>query len=138
VLVHTAVLLERAQRDTLCAGGADLLTKPFRVDDLCACLRRLPGIRFEKPTAAAAALETPLPNLDLVVLPEELCARMTVAAELHSTTVLKACLEELRQLGGPAEALADHLRQLLRAYDLGAIALLLSRLRVQHAESPTT
>jgi signal transduction histidine kinase/CheY-like chemotaxis protein len=138
VLFHTAVLLERAQRDALCAGGADLLTKPFRVDDLCACLRRLPGIRFEEPAAAAAAMETPLPDLELVVLPEELCARMTVAAELHSTTVLKACLEELRQLGGPAEALADHLRQLLRAYDLGAIALLLSRLRVQHAESPTT
>jgi signal transduction histidine kinase/CheY-like chemotaxis protein len=138
VLFHTAVLLERAQRDALCAGGADLLTKPFRVDDLCACLRRLPGIRFEEPTVAAAATETPLPDLDLVILPEELCARMTVAAELHSTTVLKACLEELRQLGGPAEALADHLRQLLRAYDLGAIALLLSGLRVQPAESPTS
>ena len=61
---------------------------------------------------------------------------MTVAAELHSTTVLKACVEELRQLGGPAEALSAHLRQLLRAYDLGAISRLLDRLRVQPAESP--
>jgi signal transduction histidine kinase/CheY-like chemotaxis protein len=138
VLFHTAVLLERAQRDALCASGADLLAKPFRAEDLCTCLRRLPGVRFEEPAIAAAAAETPLPNLDLVVLPEDLCARMTVAAELHSTTVLKACLEELRQLGGPAEALADHFRQLLRAYDLAAIALLLSRVHVQPAESSTS
>ncbi len=136
VLFHTAALLERTQRDALRAGGADLLAKPFRAEDLCACLRRVPGVRFDEPVATTGGTEVPPPDLDRIVLPEELCARMTVAAELHSTTVLKACLEELRQLGGPAEALADHLRQLLRAYDLGAIARLLSRLRVQHAESP--
>ena len=61
---------------------------------------------------------------------------MTVAAELHSTTVLKACLEELRQLGGPAAPLADHLRHLLRAYDLAAIARLLNRLRVHPVVTP--
>ncbi len=136
VLFHTAALLDRAQRETLRASGADLLAKPFRAEDLCACLRRLPGVRFEERAAVPAAAEITERDLDEIVLPERLCARMTVAAELHSTTVLKACVEELRQLGGPAEALSAHLRQLLRAYDLGAISRLLDRLRVQPAESP--
>jgi CheY-like chemotaxis protein len=131
VLFHTAAMLERAQRDALRAHGADLLAKPFRIEDLGACLRRVPGVRFE-----AALPEAPPPapaDLEQVVLPEELCARMGVAAELHSTTVLKACFEELRQLGGPAVPLADHLRHLLRAYDLAEISRLLSRVRVQPA-----
>jgi hypothetical protein len=58
---------------------------------------------------------------------------MTVAAEMHSTTVLKGCLQELRQLGGPAEGLADYLRQLLRAYDLAAIVVVLRRMRAHGA-----
>jgi hypothetical protein len=107
-----------------------LLAKPFRIEDLCACLRRLPGVRFELP-AEAEPESPPLGDIEQISLPEDLCTRMTVAAELHSTTVLKACLEELRQLGGPATALADHLRQLLRAYDLAGIARLLHRVRVE-------
>ncbi len=130
VLFHTATLLERAQREALRAHGADLLAKPFRIEDLCACLRRLPGVRFELPPASVEPVEPPLADLEQISLPEDLFTRMIVAAELHSTTVLKACLEELRQLGGPAVALADHLRQLLRAYDLAAIARLLHRVRV--------
>jgi len=57
---------------------------------------------------------------------------------LHSTTVLKACLDELRELGGSAEPLADHLRHLLRAYDFTTIARLLDHLRVQAPASTAT
>ncbi|MBC8041294.1 MAG: CHASE domain-containing protein [Opitutaceae bacterium] len=125
---HTAALLGPADREALQSDGGGLLVKPFRAEDLCTCLQRIPGVRFDDAPPDAG----PLPlDLDDIVLPEDLCTRMSVAAELHSTTVLKACLEELRQLGGPAVPLADHLRQLLRAYDLTAIARLLNRLRVQ-------
>jgi signal transduction histidine kinase/CheY-like chemotaxis protein len=124
---HTAALLGPADREALQSDGGGLLVKPFRAEDLCTCLQRIPGVRFDDAPADAG----PLPlDLDDIVLPEDLCTRMSVAAELHSTTVLKACLEELRQLGGPAVPLADHLRRLLRAYDLTAIARLLNRLRV--------
>ena len=70
------------------------------------------------------------PPLDLagLRLPAELAHRLEVAAELHSTTVLKACLDELRQLGGPAVPLADHLRHLLRGYDLVSISRIVSEL----------
>ncbi len=132
---HTAALLGPADRAALHADGSGLLVKPFRAEDLCTCLQQIPGVRFEDAPAEA---ESPALDIEGVVLPEDLCTRMTVAAELHSTTVLKACLEELRQLGGPAIPLADHLRQLLRAYDLTAIARLLNQLDVQLPPEPQT
>jgi CheY-like chemotaxis protein len=134
VVFHTAALLDRSERDELRALGGELLAKPFRADDLCTCLRRLPQVCFDD--APAAPITTaPLPDLETLVLPGDLCSRMTVAAELHSTTVLKTCLEELRQHGGPAAALADHLRHLLRAYDLDGVARLLARLPSQPAST---
>jgi CheY-like chemotaxis protein len=128
IVYHTAFLLSPADRQALLDTGASLLIKPFRIEDLCTCILRVCNARFEiAPTEA----EHPPLDLDLVVLPHDLCNRITVAAELHSTTVLKVCLDELRDLGGSAGPLADHLRHLLRAYDFTAIARLLDHLRVQ-------
>jgi CheY-like chemotaxis protein len=127
IVFHTAALLDRAERDALHAGGGELLAKPFRAEDLCTCLRRLPNVHFDDASSISAP-SAPLPDLETLALPEDLCTRMMVAAELHSTTVLKACLDELRQLGGPAAALADHLRLFLRAYDLEGVARLLAKL----------
>jgi hypothetical protein len=50
-----------------------------------------------------------------------------LAAELHSTTALKGCLEELRRLGPDAEALAEHIRLLMRSYDMDEILRLLAK-----------
>ena len=135
IVYHTAFLLSPADRQALLDTGASLLIKPFRIEDLCTCLLRVPGARFENVPAEA---EHPPLDLNLVVLPHDLCNRMTVAAELHSTTVLKACLDELRELGGSAEPLADHLRHLLRAYDFTTIARLLEHLRVQAPANTAT
>ena len=60
-------------------------------------------------------------------MPEELCARLMVAAELHSTTALKAGLQELRQLGPDAQRLAEQIRVLMRSYDMDGIQRLLAR-----------
>jgi len=130
VVFHTAALLDRSARDELRTRGGELLAKPFRAEDLCTCLRRLPNVRFDD-VPPSSSISVPLPDLETLALPEDLCTRMTVAAELHSTTVLKACVEELRQLDGPASALADHLRLLLRAYDLEGVARLLAKLPVR-------
>jgi hypothetical protein len=50
-----------------------------------------------------------------------------VSAELHSTTALKACLQELRQGGPEAKRLAEEIRFLMRSYDMDGIARLLAR-----------
>ncbi len=76
-------------------------------------------------TTDAAEVLAPLDGLR-VTLPEEVCARLAVAAELHSTTALKSALQELRQLGPSAELLADHIRHFMRSYDMDAIQRLLA------------
>jgi len=131
VVYHTAALLDTADREALRALGGDLLAKPFRTEDLCACLQRVPGTRFAD---APEAIERPELDLAGLRLPAELSHRLAVAAELHSTTVLKACLDELRQLGGPAAPLADHLRHLLRSYDLVSISRLVADLPIDRPE----
>jgi hypothetical protein len=60
-------------------------------------------------------------------LSEDLYARLATAAELHSTTALKACLLELRQSGPEAGKLAEHIRHLMRSYDMDGILRLIMR-----------
>jgi signal transduction histidine kinase len=79
--------------------------------------------------AAEAASELPLAP---IALPEGLCARLMVAAELHSTTALKTYLQELRQLGPDECRVAERIRLLMRSYDMDGIQRLLS----QVARSP--
>ncbi|MBE2215980.1 MAG: CHASE domain-containing protein [Opitutaceae bacterium] len=121
VLLHTAALLTREQLEELRTIGVDLLQKPFRVEDLCACLRRVPGVTFVGAPEQGPG-DTPAPAFHDLRIPAELRDRLIAAAELHNTTVLKECLRELRQTDSTAAAFCDHLRQLLRTYDVDAIA----------------
>ncbi len=70
------------------------------------------------------------PEMEPIVLPESLSSRLIVAAELHSTTALKSALRDLQQLGPEAERLAEHLRRLMRSYDMDSIQRLLCRVVV--------
>ena len=85
-------------------------------------------MKFERAELAVESL--PDAPLGPVALPDELCARLMVAAELHSTTALKACLQELRQLGPEAGRLADQIRLLMRSYDMEGIQQLLARVTI--------
>jgi hypothetical protein len=75
----------------------------------------------------ASAPEPPSELPEQVEIPEPLGARLMVAAELHSTTALKAALQELRELSPEARQLADHLRLLMRSFDLDGIQRILAR-----------
>jgi hypothetical protein len=44
-----------------------------------------------------------------------------IAAELHSTTALKAALSDLRDLGPDAQALAEEIRRQMRSFDMNGI-----------------
>ncbi len=85
---------------------------------------RCDTLSFDVPAEAEASSER---DLGTVLLPEELCARLVVAAELHSTTALRAALVDLRQLGPDAGQLADRIRHLMRGYDMDGIRHLLLR-----------
>lgn len=134
LVAHTASAPALHREAALAAGCMDFIPKPFECESLYACVERQLGVTFQRaePSAGVIAAEAPW---ERVALPEGLCARLTVAAELHSTTALKVCLQELRQLGPEAERLAGQIRLLMRSYDMDGIERLLSQV-VPAAASP--
>ncbi len=62
--------------------------------------------------------------------------RITTAAELHSTTALKSSLQDLRQLGPEAQLLGEHIRHLMRSYDMEGILRLIARATVPGSSTP--
>ena len=130
---HTASVITLHIEEARAAGCADFISKPFEEDQIFQCLERLLGVSFERAEAdlEAARLDPPL---TWVSVPEDLCARLMVAAELHSTTALKGCLQELRQLGPEPERLAGQIRELMRSYDMDGIQRLLTSV----TSAPTT
>ena len=125
IIGHTASVLAFHRTDAMAAGCIDFITKPFEEQQIYQCLERWLGVRFDR---AHRGLELPKAEVPLgrIDLPEELCARLMVAAELHSTTALKAGLQELRLRGPEAAQLADQIRQLMRSYDMDGIQRLMS------------
>lgn len=77
--------------------------------------------------------EAPEPLPESIRLPEQLSARLMLAAELHSSTALKSALPELRELGPDARLLAEHIRRLMRSYDMEGVQRLLAQV---HSRCP--
>jgi len=127
IVAHTAAALTQYRVEAQSAGCVDFLVKPIRAEQVYECLRVHLGVAFE--------YATPVPETEALgewaaghlELSEELYARLATAAELHSTTALKGCLQELRQLGPEAVTLAEHIRHLMRSYDMDGIMRLILR-----------
>jgi signal transduction histidine kinase/CheY-like chemotaxis protein len=127
IVAHTASALAQYRDEAKQAGCVDFIAKPVRAERLCECLRAHLGAEFEYAAPPPEA-EPPAPwDAGQLALPDELYARLATAAELHSTTVLKSCLTELRQHGPGAGQLAEHIRHLMRSYDMDGILRLISR-----------
>lgn len=127
IIAHTASALARHREDALAAGCVDFIAKPVSCDRLYECLKTHLGVEFEFDAAEEFAEELPSADSLRVALSDAFCARLSLAAELHSTTALKACLQELRQMGPDARVLAEHIRHLMRSYDMDGILRLLHR-----------
>ncbi|MEY2466215.1 MAG: hypothetical protein QOD03_736, partial [Verrucomicrobiota bacterium] len=126
IIMHTASALTRHRDESLAAGCVDFITKPFSSEQIYQCLKNHLGVEFEYGAPLHEAETSPSLELCKVELPEELIARMLIAAELHSTTALKGCLQELRQRDPAAQRLADEIRRLMRSYDMDAIQRLVT------------
>ncbi|GEP41077.1 CHASE domain-containing protein [Brevifollis gellanilyticus] len=124
----SAITHERAE--CLKAGCDDFVAKPFRAERIYGCLQHLLGAEFiYKDEPAEASAEESIDLLKLT-LPEELATRLTMAAELHSATVLKGCLTEMEQLGTAGQRLAQHLRTFLASYDMKTIQRVVAQIPV--------
>ncbi len=127
IVATSASALTHEREHYLQAGCDDFVAKPFRTERIYACLGQLLGVAFDHAPTATAAQTIDLRQL---TLPEDLAARLAMAAELHSATVLKTCLAEMENLGSAGERVAGHLRTFLASYDMKTIQHLLAQIPV--------
>ena len=132
LVAMSASALEHERERYLKAGCDDFVAKPFRAERIYRCLQNLLDVKFvlgEKPDDQSE----PDVSIDLgqLTLCEDLAQRLTTAAELHSATVIKSCLEEVEQLGPSGSRLAQHLRQFLASYDMKTIQRVVAQIPVQ-------
>lgn len=128
VIAYTALAFEQDRERCLVAGCQAFIAKPVQAEVVFQTLENLLGITFERQWQEEGG--TASLDLSKVVLPANLLQRLLTAAELHSSTALKAGMEELIALGPNTAPLVDRLRQLMRAYDMDEIARLLLTLPV--------
>lgn len=129
VVATSASALVHQREQYMKAGCDDFVAKPFRAERIYGCLRHLLGVSFDyKERAPQAAAETI--DLRQISLPQDLAARLTMAAELHSATVLKGCLAEMEKLGPAGDRLARHLRGFLASYDMKTIQRLVAQIPI--------
>jgi CheY-like chemotaxis protein len=135
VVATSASVLSHERETYFHAGCDEFLAKPFREERIYAALEQLLGVRFAgHPTESHAPGE--IINLSSVVLPEDLAARLTMAAELHSATVLKSCLQTVEELSPAGARLAEHLRGFLASFDMATIQRLVAQVPVGSAAEP--
>jgi signal transduction histidine kinase/DNA-binding NarL/FixJ family response regulator len=127
IVAHTASALARHREEALAAGCADFIAKPIHAVRLYQCLELHLGVRFLVEERASDTESSDEGLSEGLVLSPEMVSRLTVAAELHSTTALKAGLADLIALGPEAEKLAGNIRHLMKSYDMDGIQRLLSR-----------
>jgi signal transduction histidine kinase/CheY-like chemotaxis protein len=133
VIAYTALAFEQDRAQFLAAGCDDFLAKPVAAEILFNILEKLLGLSFTREWEESAA-QMATADYSRVMLPANLHQRLLTAAELHSTTALKICIEELLALDEGARAVAEKIRQHMRAYDMKAIGLLLLQVQLRSDE----
>jgi signal transduction histidine kinase/DNA-binding NarL/FixJ family response regulator len=127
IVAHSAAALAEFRETAREAGCLHFLAKPIHAEEVYDCLHKYLGVEFERAQAQSEIREDWSDwNAPPVPLPHDLCSRITTAAELHSSTALKLCLQELRELGPDAALLAEHIRHFMRSYDMDSIVHLIS------------
>jgi signal transduction histidine kinase/DNA-binding response OmpR family regulator len=137
IVATSASVLEHQRADYQAAGCHGFAAKPFRAEHIYSLLETLLGAEFTYRAVPAGETTTAM-DLNEISLPEELISRMVMAAELHSTTVLKACFKEVENFGPNEQRLAEHLRSFLRSYDMETIQRIIAQLPVAGAAGLST
>ena len=129
VVAVSASVLQHERREFLNAGFVDFIPKPFRFEQICACLNKHLAVEF---TATEASVEPPKDepsDWNQVVLPVDLSARLRRAAELYSVTEVENYLREMEELGNEEQQLAAHLRTLRQRHDMEALLKVVAKIR---------
>jgi CheY-like chemotaxis protein len=130
IVATSASALSHERERYLLAGCDDFVAKPFRAERIYGCLAQLLGVSFDHESVEADHGIEPTIDLRQLTLPEDLAARLAMAAELHSATVLKTCFAEMDSLGSAGQRVAGHLRTFLASYDMKTIQRLVAQIPV--------
>ena len=120
----TASVFDHQRQDYLDGGFSGFLDKPLRVEQIYQCLSEQLGVAFEYTEARDAAVEADV-DWRGVVLPAEVHGDLTSAIRDHSVTRLRRHVKALEQLGVEGQALAAHLGDLMRRYDMDGVKTVL-------------
>jgi signal transduction histidine kinase/ActR/RegA family two-component response regulator len=136
IVMHSASLMSEHRREAMDAGCVEFLVKPIRCEQVYEVLERHLALKFAYADAVSESTAEPPAGVESLCLPQDLYSGLLLAAELHSTTMLKTRLAELREHGPAAERLAEEIRWLMRSYDMDSIRHALERVSPQ--TSPTS
>ncbi|MEW6749704.1 MAG: ATP-binding protein [Candidatus Latescibacterota bacterium] len=129
VVAVSASVLGHERQEYLAAGFADFLAKPFRLEELAACLRQQLGVDLVVHPQPAPQRQPQGGARDGLRVPEALLASLRRAARLNSVTDLDRHLRELEGLGEEPRRLAAHLRGLRQRLDMPSIRATLEELQ---------
>jgi CheY-like chemotaxis protein len=134
VVAISASAFEHQVQTTEEMGFDAFVPKPFQIEIIFDCLRRLLKVEFVEKEDATDADHTPahsVMELSQILLPKSLIDHLKQAAERASITDLKSAVAELSAHGKPGEALMQHLQPYLNKYDMENIQTLLDK--IHHA-----
>ena len=114
----SASVMQHQRQEFLQVGFDAFLEKPFRLEDLYACLEQVLGVQYETTSSSAAA---PAVDFAGMPLPAALRAELRRAAEMHNVTALEGGLAQLAGLGAREGQLADCLGALVESLDLNGV-----------------
>jgi ligand-binding sensor domain-containing protein/signal transduction histidine kinase/CheY-like chemotaxis protein len=127
VVAISASVLEHERQEYLRAGFDAFLDKPFRFEQVCACLAQLLEVEYEYGEEKEKQKETV--DWSGVEVPGGLHGRLVEAAETFSVTELEEYLKELEGLGEGQRRLAAHLRGLAQQHNMEGVLSALREVR---------
>ena len=122
VVAVTASVLGYGADYFLQMGFDAFVGKPYRSEEIAACLEQLLEVVLEEETAPTAS-ETP--EEGPLALPADLAQPLRQAIEAQSATRISGLLDRLETEGDAEQRLAVRMRQHLRQYDMDALLNLL-------------
>ena len=126
IVAISASVMQHEQQHYLASGFDAFLDKPFRLEDLYACLEQVLDLSYEYAQPSTVPAPEPA-DFDGLRLPAALRAQLHQAAEMHNVTEVKNCLAQVQALGAEEAHLAAHLGELVQRYDLESVLKILEK-----------
>lgn len=105
-----------------------LVGKPFRVEEIFECIKRLLNVEFEyKDSTHPDEPNSPEIDLSKVNIPEKIIEPLKNAAELYMISAFEKALKELENESSDGRALANYIKPMFVKYDLKGVYEILQK-----------